>query len=60
MRDIEEYTNKKAKTGNEYSQQKGVSQPQFPRQKWPTPSSSISPAPRNNGEHYGQKSPRLA
>ncbi|KAH0724869.1 hypothetical protein KY284_000734 [Solanum tuberosum] len=58
LRDREEFRNKKAKTGNEYWQQRGnVNRSSFQqRQKGSVPSSASAPAPRNRGEYNGQNS----
>ena len=54
LRDIEEYWNKKSKTGNNTSQQKGgSSRPQFQKLKGHAPSSTSAPTPRNSGEYNG-------
>jgi len=48
---MEEFRNKKAKTGNESGQQKGcMNRPSFQKQKGPAPSSASAPAPRNRCE----------
>ena len=56
LRDKEEFKNKRAKTWNEFGQQKSNdNRSSFQRkQKGPAPSSASAPAPMNNSEYYGQ------
>ncbi|KAG5572887.1 hypothetical protein H5410_062653 [Solanum commersonii] len=58
LRDREEFRNKKAKTMNEYGQQRNnVNCSSFhQKQKGPTPSSASALAPRNKGEYNSQNS----
>ncbi|KAG5620317.1 hypothetical protein H5410_005535, partial [Solanum commersonii] len=58
LRDREEFRNKKAKTENEFGQQKGnMNRSSFQqKQKGPAPSSASAPAPKHKGYYNGHNS----